>query len=233
MRPWQHARASAARGGRAWSEDLAIHEFMDCTKASLADLRHRMVLHNCDLGPALAARAFPGYSQAESIAREHAREDLGADVPLSWWLDRCDANKLPRLRGDGDDGNGNDEALIERATARFALDDDREVRAVFAVLTLPERLAPSHGRAARCVLGNDAGIAIVRAALGPAREVSSTRGRSVVFDPAYCAEAMVHRWFRRIPSLREVASALAMDTQAALDRLRSPHERAMHAPEFK
>jgi hypothetical protein len=25
MRPWQHARASAARGGRAWSDDLPIH----------------------------------------------------------------------------------------------------------------------------------------------------------------------------------------------------------------
>lgn len=228
MRPWQHARASAARGARAWSDDLAIHEFMDCTKASLGDLRHRMVLHSCDLGPALAAMAFAERPHAESVARDHAREDLGADVPLSWWLDRCLVSRFPRQRA-----NTSDDELIERATERFGLDDDRAARAVLSVLTLPERLAPSHGRDARCVLGNEAGVAIVRAVLGPAREIPTTRGKSVVFDPAYCAEMMVHRWFRRIPSLRELADALGPDAQLHLDDLRSRRARETHTPQFK
>lgn len=224
MRPWQHAKASAARGGRLWTDDLAIHEFVDSTKASLADLRHRMVLHNDDLGPTLAARAFAAHPHAERVAREHAREDLGEDVSLRWWLARCDPTRLPRVRNREDH-----HALVARATARFGLDDDGPVRAVLAVLTLPEQLAPAHGSIARAVLGNDAGIAIVRAVLGPATELPAAQGRRVVFDPAFCAEGMIHWWFGRIPSLRELASALDGQTQPALDDLRSPHRRAARA----
>jgi hypothetical protein len=201
---------------------------MDSTKAALGDLRHRMVLHNCDLGPALAALVFAERAHAESVAREHAREDLGADVPLSWWLDRCVVSRLPRRRAQIED-----DALVERAAQRFGLEDDRAVRAVLSVLTLPERLAPSHGPIARCVLGNEAGVAIVRAVLGPAREAPSARGKSVVFDPAYCAELMVHRWFRRIPSLRELADALRPDAQLHIEALRSPTAREPLAPQFK
>ncbi len=58
MRPWQHAKSSA-RKERDWLIDLPIHEFMDSTKAACPDLRHRMILHNADLGPELTARAFP------------------------------------------------------------------------------------------------------------------------------------------------------------------------------
>ena len=49
MRPWQHAKSSA-RKERDWLADLPIHEFMDSTKAACPDLRHRMILHNADLG---------------------------------------------------------------------------------------------------------------------------------------------------------------------------------------
>jgi hypothetical protein len=223
MRPWQHARASAARGGRAWSDDLPIHEFVDRTKASLADLRHRMILHNSDLGPALAARAFAALAHAEEVARAHAREDLGAHVPLSWWLDQLEPARLPRRRDDGDDG-----ALIARATAHFGLDDDAEPRAVHALLTLPERFAPAHAAASRAVLCNDAGISIVRAVLGTAREVPTRRARPVVFDPAWCAEAMVMAWFRQIPSLANVADALRADTALRLDELRRPSQHNAH-----
>lgn len=82
MRPWQHAKASAAREGRLWTDDLAIHEFVDSTKASLADLRHRMVLHNDDLCPTLAARAFAALPQAERVARAHARAAARSRVVL-------------------------------------------------------------------------------------------------------------------------------------------------------
>lgn len=69
MRPWQHARSSAGKDGD-WVADLPIHEFMDSTKAACPDLRHRMVLHNTDLGPELAARLFPERADARSIANQ-------------------------------------------------------------------------------------------------------------------------------------------------------------------
>jgi hypothetical protein len=222
MRPWQHARASALRGGRAWEEDLAIHEFVDRTKASLADLRHRMVLHNEDLGPALARMAFATLPHAELVARQHAREDLRAPVTLSWWLGQCDPDGLPRAR----DREPHD-ALVALAQRRFGLRDPDGPRAVLSLLTLPERLAPEHGLRARAVLANDAGISLVRAVLGPPRPLPGLADRSVVFDPAHCAEAMVSRWYRRVPSLRELADALRPQHETALDELsrRAPSHR--------
>ena len=95
MRPWQHAKSSA-RKERDWLADLPIHEFMDSTKAACPDLRHRMILHNADLGPELAARAFPGRSDARAVALRHVAEDLGCTPTLAEWLAECDLTRLPR-----------------------------------------------------------------------------------------------------------------------------------------
>ncbi|MBL8683031.1 MAG: hypothetical protein JNK05_27945 [Myxococcales bacterium] len=194
---------------------------MDQTKASLADLRHRLVLHNCDLGPALASMAFASRPYAEEVARTHAREDLGADVPVATWLDLCDPARIEalfrrasRIRGLDDD------ALVAQLAERGSLADDSGPREVLSILTLPERLAPSHGRLARAVLANDAGVAIVRSVLGPPREARSRRGRATVFDPAHCAEAIVMAWCRRIPSLSELAATLRGNAIIELEALR-------------
>jgi hypothetical protein len=68
----------------------------------------------------------------------------------------------------------------------------------------------------------------VRAVLGTAREVPTRRARPVVFDPAWCAEAMVMAWFRQIPSLANVADALRADTALRLDELRRPSQHNAH-----
>ena len=103
MRPFHHARASAARSGRDWREDLAIHEFIDSTKIAFADLRHRMILHSVDLGGELASRAFPRRPDAREIARNHVVEDLGEDRSLSDWLRHC---QLVPLHSDYDSLTG-------------------------------------------------------------------------------------------------------------------------------
>ncbi len=217
MRPWQHARASARRSGRSWRDDLAIHEFVDSTRVALADLRHRMVLHNCDLGPAVAATAFPALPHAAEVARAHAREDLGADVSLAWWLDRCDPRRLPRERERSSD------ALVQRACERWSLREPDGPRAVLALLELPVSFAPSHDALARAVFANSAGIALVRAVLGPPREEFGRSGNTVVFDPAYCAEAMIYQRYRRIPSLAELADTLSPTLDLDLEALVTSH----------
>lgn len=209
MRPWQHASVSARRFGSPVSESLAVHELMDITKASVPDLRHRMVLHNSDLGPEIVARAFPAMLHTREIARLHARDDLGADVTLAWWLSHCDQERLPRPRP------VDIESLVERGRKRARLRDADAPRAVGDLLMLPGLLAPSFERAS-AILGNSAGLAIVRAVLGPARELPGAHGRPVFFDPAHFAEAIIHSIFRRIPALGEVASALRPDYDLAL-----------------
>lgn len=212
MRPWQHAKASARRGGRTWQGDLAMHELVDVTKMALPDLRHRMVLHNHDLGPEIVARAFPELAHAREVARVHAREDLGADVPLRTWLTLLDPARLPRLRTHDLD------ALLEDEQRRTRVRDPDVLREVLALLGLPAALVPDEPQRAWAFLAHGAGLAIVRRVLGPARLVASVGGE-VVFDPAHCAESIVHRMFRRLPDLRELASALTPSYRFVLEAL--------------
>jgi hypothetical protein len=206
--------ASARREGRAWEADLAIHELVDASKASWADLRHRILLHHVDLGAEVVARAFPDRADAADLARAHVREDLGEDRTLAGWLCAIDARRLPRRRARDFD------AIVEDERRRAHLPDHDAPREVLALLRRPLAHAPEHADAALALFANEAGIALVRRVLGGPRRVHGEHGREVIFDPAYCAEAIVHRLHRRIPALRELADAT--DPREAT-RLHRPH----------
>jgi hypothetical protein len=203
MRPWQHAKSSA-RKDRNWIGDLPIHEFMDSTKVACPDLRHRMILHNTDLGPELAARAFPDRHDARQVALQHVAEDLGCSPTLADWLEGCDAERLPRplhrrLPLALDD-------LPARITSAQGLRDDDGPRAVLDLLLLPVRLA---GPGALGVLLNGVGPAMARSVIGPPCEVPGRNAERAVFDPAYAAETVIQWIFGKIPSLIEVVSAVS------------------------
>lgn len=202
MRPWQHAKSSAGRGGD-WLADLPIHEFMDSTKAACPDLRHRMVLHNADLGPELAARAFPERRDARDVALRHVAEDLGCTPTLADWLAGCERMRLPRplyrrlpLAFDG---------LPARIARSQGLRNDDGPRAVLDLLLLPVRLA---GPDALGVLFNGAGPALTRQVVGAPRAVPGRNDRQAVFDPAHAAEAIIYWLFGAIPPLPDVVSAV-------------------------
>lgn len=207
MRPWQHAKSSAAHGGRDWRDDLAIHEFIDMTKSANADLRHRMILHNADLGPALVQQVFPARPDARDVALRHLREDLDGEPSLNDWLCLCDADRLPapsfRRRGFARDD------LVELVTRHLRLASAEGPGAVADILLAPRRLAPEFSDRALAVLCNSIGPLIVRHALGPPREVRTANAGTTMFDPAWTAEAMIV-WImgRRIPALPEVVGAL-------------------------
>jgi len=93
MRPWQHARSSA---GQRWIDDLPVHEFLDSTKASCSDRRHRIVLHHTDLGAEITARAFPERTDIAGIVRSHVREDLGRESDFGDWVTLIDPSRMPR-----------------------------------------------------------------------------------------------------------------------------------------
>jgi len=97
-----HARISAKKFGGTPEDYLAIHDFMDCTKMALPDVRHRMVLHN-SVGCFIAERVF-GHTITNSdnktvhvrdVAEAHIIEDLGfiptldycfKNMPIEQWM---------------------------------------------------------------------------------------------------------------------------------------------------
>lgn len=102
MKPMVHARISAKKFGGTPEDYLAIHDFMDCTKMALPDVRHRMVLHN-SVGCFIAERVF-GHTIVNSdnktvhvrdVAEAHVIEDLGfiptlekcfSGMPIEQWM---------------------------------------------------------------------------------------------------------------------------------------------------
>ena len=206
MRPWHHARATAAATNRSWTDDLEIHEFLDLSKLAFPDLRHRIILHSSDFGAALTALAFPHRPDAAAIARDHIRQDIGRDITLREWLIQCDPRHLPQRhkRSPAPDG----QAYAAREAARQKLSDLQAALDVWDILAMPIRFAEDMADAAWCILANALGPMIVRRIIGPPREIEGAHGRPVVFDPAWCAEGMIYSSFRHIPQVATIATAL-------------------------
>lgn len=94
MKPWLHARISANRFGGIPEDYIAIHNWFDSTKAAIADVRHRMILHNafgiflCEQVFGTPDRPYITNSdgkqvQIRDIGEQHVLDDLGTIPPLS------------------------------------------------------------------------------------------------------------------------------------------------------
>jgi hypothetical protein len=205
MRPWQHAKSSAHHFNGSWQNDLPIHEFLDMTKFAVADLRHRIILHNIDLGPRLAAAAFPNHPNAWSVARRHVEEDMRCTPSLADWLSHCDLSLLPAPRH----SSFAREEVVDMLTRRQKLGSSEGPTAVVDLLLLPMEMAPDFGARALAILCNSIGPLIVRRVLGPPRAVPGAASGTKVFDPAWAAEAAIV-WLmgRRIPPFAEIVDAV-------------------------
>src|SRR6266508_4553178 len=84
MKPLQHARITARRYGGEWQDWIAIHDWIDRSKAIFPSMQHRMFLHS-DFGEWLAVRIHGEAIEAEDgtviptrdLFRDHQAEDLG------------------------------------------------------------------------------------------------------------------------------------------------------------
>jgi len=179
--------ATARQGGRHWQGDLPIHEFMDIAKHACPDLRHRLLLHNADLGPALAARAFPQRDDAREIALSHVRQDLGWTPSLADWLSGCDPSRLPRLRQSVDRGTD----IVTMASEHLQLADSAPVTAVWELLTLPAQVAPAYVPMANALFMNGFGPILARAVLGPPQSHRRKDGGTVIVDFGWVCEGMI------------------------------------------
>lgn len=93
MKPFRHARNSARHFGGVPEDYMPIHDFLDQSKMTIADMRHRALFHNT-LGPYLVEQVFGkvvknsagrSYSPRD-VAEQHIFEDLGTIPPVSAYL---------------------------------------------------------------------------------------------------------------------------------------------------
>lgn len=102
MKPYLHAMVSVRKWGGKPEDYLAIHDFLDSSKAHLPDVRHRALLHN-SFGIYIAERVF-GHNitndngklvSVRDIAEQHVIDDVGfiptveryfEGMPMHDWL---------------------------------------------------------------------------------------------------------------------------------------------------
>lgn len=93
MNSYYHARVSAKKFGGVPEDYQPIHDFIDSSKSSVADVRHRAMLHSA-WGIFLTEKVF-GHTIPNSkgdqvpvrlIAEEHILEDLGFIPSMEHWL---------------------------------------------------------------------------------------------------------------------------------------------------
>jgi hypothetical protein len=83
MKPLQHARITAHRYGGGWRDWIAIHDWIDRSKAIFPAMQHRMFLHS-DFGELLAVRIHGEKIGAEDgtvisardLFRDHQEEPI-------------------------------------------------------------------------------------------------------------------------------------------------------------
>lgn len=94
MKPYDHSLMSVKKWKGKPEDYLAIHDFIDMSKATHADMRHRAILHN-SLGPYIAEKIF-GTNITNSdgrlvsvrdIVERHIIEDMGKIPAVSEYLD--------------------------------------------------------------------------------------------------------------------------------------------------
>lgn len=93
MKPYLHGKVSVRKWGGVESDYQDIHDFLDCTKSSHADMRHRAILHN-SMGPYIAERVFGKNIRnsdgklvsVRDVAEQHILDDMGRIPSVSDYL---------------------------------------------------------------------------------------------------------------------------------------------------
>ena len=93
MKPYIHAKSSVSKYGGIIEDYLPIHDFMDSSKSSLADVRHRAILLS-SFGIFIVEKVFGTTIEnsdgknicVRDIAENHVIEDLGFIPTLDKWF---------------------------------------------------------------------------------------------------------------------------------------------------
>lgn len=93
MKPFLHGVISAKKFGGKPEDYQHIHDFIDSSKAHIADIRHRALLHSsfgiylCEMVFGINIKNSDGdLVSVRDIAEEHVIEDLGRIPTVQDWL---------------------------------------------------------------------------------------------------------------------------------------------------
>lgn len=86
-KPWIHALSSARRFGGEPADYLDIHELMDSSKATIADVRHRALTHNAWFIGTILERIF-GSVRQNSAGKTYNVRDIGEQHVLEDYAQR-------------------------------------------------------------------------------------------------------------------------------------------------
>lgn len=95
MKPHLHAKISVKTHGGKLEDYMAIHEFIDHSKSSVADVRHRAMLHSAwgiyvvgQVFGELMTNSDGKLVAVRDIAEEHVLQDLGFIPTMQDWLEK-------------------------------------------------------------------------------------------------------------------------------------------------
>ncbi|MEM1132395.1 MAG: hypothetical protein AAGH53_05620 [Pseudomonadota bacterium] len=216
----RNAEREAEHSSTEWSDYLAMHEFLDLSKAGSADRRHRIMLHHCDLGVSVTERAFPDNPEVRTIVCQHVREDLTYEANLADWLEGVDRDQLPKpsLRRIATGPSGIAAMVLNRSTSQISIASGRASEHHCAILQVAEFLwspllfDPEDDPRTLSILMNSVGPSIVRRIFGPPI-VTHNGCERVAIDFGWIAEAVTMAAFGRIPNLSEVILSVSKEPQ--------------------
>lgn len=100
MKPLIHAQISVKKFGGKVEDYIPLHDFFDWSKSTLADVRHRAILHNT-FGIFLLEKVFGTYItnsdgkmvSVRDIGEDHVLQDLGTIPTVDQWLKQLPIEK--------------------------------------------------------------------------------------------------------------------------------------------
>lgn len=75
-KPYIHAVSSAKKFGGEWQDYIEIHEFLDSSKAVIADNRHRALTHNSWFISVVIPRVFGEVVERQSDGKNFSSRDI-------------------------------------------------------------------------------------------------------------------------------------------------------------
>ncbi|HEX5080654.1 MAG TPA: hypothetical protein VFY40_01315 [Blastocatellia bacterium] len=219
MKPLQHARITAYRYGGEWQDWIAIHDWIDRSKAIFPSMQHRMFLHS-DFGEWLAIRTHGEMIVAgdgtviptRDLFRDHQVEDLGRVVTLAEWLGEIDAAYWTRRRKPPRHLEHVREAPAEGLAARWG-GVPNDYLALIDFFDKPSEFAPDNPNVADMITHNSFGIFLAEELLGTVihlTETNDTRRFPQLISMRSAAEDLVYARIGSIPPAGNLAARMRL-----------------------
>ena len=215
MKPLQHARITAYRYGGEWQDWIAIHDWIDRSKAIFPSMQHRIFLHS-DFGEWLAVRIHSEKIGAEDgtviptrdLFRDHQVEDLGRVVTLAEWLREIDTEYWKCRRKPPRHLEQIREEPAEGLAARWG-GIPGDYLALIAFFDKPCEFAPDNPDAAALITHNSFGIFLAEELLGTAVTLTETEDSPQlpqIISTRSAAEDLVYARIGSIPPAGNLAA---------------------------